>query len=47
VEDDRAVEDARRGYFAPRWFHYHRRQIEVAAEYFGEGAVNDLAPYDI
>jgi len=43
----KAVEAARRGHLAPRWFRFHRRQIEVAAAFFGERPVKDLAPHDI
>ncbi len=43
----KAVETARRGQLHPRWFRYHRRQIEVAAAFFGERPVKDLAPHDV
>ena len=32
----------RRGHLAPRWFRFHKRQIEVAAAYFGERPVTGL-----
>jgi integrase len=43
----RVVEPARRGQLHPRWFRYHKRQIEVAAEYFGDKPVKDLVPHDV